>query len=60
MKKSIIEKQLLANRLRKKINEDKNEIILSDGKNSYSLNENELKSIIDEAVSNVLKRNNLF
>lgn len=58
MKKSIIEKQLLANRLRKKINEDKNEIILSDGKNSYSLNENELKSIIDEAVSNVLKRNN--
>lgn len=60
MKKSIIEKQLLANRLRKKINEDKNEIILSDGKNSYSLNENELKSIIDEAVSNVLKRNNLL
>ena len=58
MKKSIIEKQLLANRLRKKINEDKNEIILSDGENSYSLNENELKSIIDEAVSNVLKRNN--
>lgn len=60
MKKSIIEKQLLANRLRKKINEDKNEIILSDGKNSYSLNENELKSIIDEAVSNVLKRSNLL
>ena len=60
MKKSIIEKQLLANRLRKKINEDKNEIILSDGKNSYSLNENELKSIIDEAVSNVLKKNNLL
>lgn len=60
MKKSIIEKQLLANRLRKKINEDKNEIILSDGKNSYSLNENELKSIIDEALSNVLKRNNLL
>ena len=58
MKKSIIEKMMLRNRLRKKMNENKasNEILLVNGRQSYSLNENELKSVIDEAVNNVLKR----
>lgn len=60
MKKSDIEKKMLANRLRKQISESKgNEIIISKGNTSYSLNESELKSVIDEAVNNVLKRNKL-
>lgn len=61
MKKSIIEKMMLRNRLRKKMNENKasNEILLVNGRQSYSLNENELKSVIDEAVTNVLKLNNI-
>lgn len=63
MKKSEIEKRKLANRLRKKINESKKDIeekvILSNGKDAYALNESELKSLIKEAVGNVLKRRNL-
>lgn len=60
MKKSDIEKKMLANRLRKQISESKEkEIIISKGNTSYSLNESELKSVIDEAVNNVLKLNNI-
>lgn len=55
MKKSEIEKRKLANRLRKKINENKNDnIIISDGKVYYSLNENELRNLVSEAVKNVI------
>ena len=55
MKKSEIEKRKLANRLRKKINENKNDnIIISDGKVYYSLNESELRSLVNEAVKNVI------
>jgi hypothetical protein len=55
MKKSEIEKRKLANRLRKKINENKNDnIIISDGKVYYSLNESELRSLVSEAVKNVI------
>lgn len=55
MKKSEIEKRKLANRLRKKINENKNNnIIISDGKVYYSLNESELRSLVSEAVKNVI------
>lgn len=55
MKKSEIEKRKLANRLRKKINENKNNnIIISDGKVYYSLNENELRNLVSEAVKNVI------
>lgn len=53
MKKSDIEKQMLANRLRKKINE---KCIISDGQNRYSLNEGELKQMISEAVKNVFNK----
>lgn len=60
MKKSDIEKKMLANRLRKQISESKgNEFIISKGNASYSLNESELKSVIDEAVNNVLKKRKL-
>lgn len=55
MKKSEIEKRKLANRLRKKINENKsNNIIISNGKVYYSLNESELRSLVNEAVKNVI------
>jgi len=55
MKKSEIEKRKLANRLRKKINENKNDnIIISDGKVYYSLNESELRNLVSEAVKNVI------
>lgn len=55
MKKSEIEKRKLANRLRKKINENKNDnIIIGDGKVYYSLNESELRNLVSEAVKNVI------
>lgn len=57
MKKSDIEKKMLANRLRNRIAEAKsNEITINKGNITYSLNENELRSVIDEAVNNVLNK----
>lgn len=54
MKKIDIEKQMLTNRLRKKINES---YIISDGKTKYRITESELKGVISEAVKNVLFKN---
>ena len=57
MKKEVIEKKMLANRLRNRIAEAKsNEITINKGNITYSLNENELRSVIDEAVNNVLNK----
>ena len=53
MKKNDIEKQMLANRLRKKINES---YIISDGKTKYRITESELKGLISEAVKNVFNK----
>nr|DAX62870.1 MAG TPA: hypothetical protein [Caudoviricetes sp.] len=57
MKKNDIEKKMLASRLRNKLNE---KYILSNGVEKYSLNENELKNIINEAIKNVFSKNNLL
>ena len=57
MKKNDIEKKMLASRLRNKLNE---KYILSNGVVKYSLNENELKNIINEAIKNVFSKNNLL
>lgn len=58
MKKSVIEKNMLAKRLRKKINE--NEIVLSNNHETYSVNESELKNLIDEAITETLKKRGLL
>lgn len=55
MKKSLIEKMMLANRLRKKINEEK-KITISNGIDTYNLTENEFKGLVTEAVNNVIKK----
>ena len=57
MKKNDIEKKMLASRLRNKLNE---KYILSNGDVKYSLNENGLKNIINEAIKNVFSKNNLL
>lgn len=53
MKKSEIEKRMLAKRLRNKMNEN---YILTNGNEKYSLTESVLKKIINEAVKNVLNK----
>lgn len=53
MKKSEIEKRMLAKRLRNKMNEN---YILTNGNEKYSLTESGLKKIINEAVKNVLNK----
>lgn len=55
MKKSLIEKMMLANRLRKKMNEEK-KITISNGIDTYNLTENEFKGLVTEAVNNVIKK----
>jgi len=48
-------KEALKERLRNKINE--NRVTISNGEDKYSLTENELRELVDEAIKNVAKKN---